>query len=90
MTPQALHQSQMKAEGRCVRCCQPNDTTTTRCQFCMDRDNTQARSRRAILVALGKCQGCRKVAAQQGYTRCFQCRVAKAACDRRRRARRAA
>jgi hypothetical protein len=88
VTPQALHQRRMKAEGRCVRCCRPKDTTTARCAFCAARNNAQVRSRRHQLIAQGRCTECREPA-QDGYTRCFDCRVRHAEWDRQRRLRRA-
>lgn len=84
MTPQALHQHRMKADGRCGRCCQPNDRDGTRCTFCLARNRAQVRSRRALLMALGRCIDCPQPS--DGYTRCRRCRVAHTKNDKRRKA----
>lgn len=89
MTPQVLLQRRLKAEGRCVTCCQPHDTGKARCQGCQDKRNATRRQKRRQLIAEGRCQECwATLLGASAYTRCLDCRVKMAA--RAKRLRRAA
>ena len=88
MTPQGLLQRRLKAEGRCVTCCQPHDSGLARCRGCQDKVNARTREIRRRMVALGRCRHCRGEMAVSGFTACFDCRL-RLTVKRKRRYRRA-
>ena len=76
MTPQGLCQRRMKAEGRCVTCCQPHDSGMARCRPCQDTANATRRAKRRQLIAEGRCQECwAGLLGPSAFTRCLPCRV---------------